>query len=192
MSLHPILERAGAGEMPAWAEATSARREHTSRVADLMGTWAEALGLGRAEVVRWRAAGVLHDALRDADPEALRPRVAPGLQDLPAFVLHGPAAAERLRIDGVKDGSFLRAVAYHTLGNAGLDDLGVALYAADFLEPGRDLRNGWRRELRARMPEAFTDVVREILAGRIAHLLETARPVRSETMAFWNSVSREG
>ena len=192
MSLHPLLENAAVGEMPAWAEATPARREHAGRVAVLMGGWAEGLGLDAAGESRWRAAGVLHDALRDADPDALRPRIAPGLQALPAFVLHGPAAAERLRVEGVNDGEFLRAIAYHTLGHPGLDQLGVALYAADFLEPGRDLLNDWREDLRERMPGDLINVVREILAARLGHLLEAGRPVRSETMAFWNSLSHEG
>jgi len=192
VSLHQILEHAANGNMPEWAEATTARLEHACRVSGLLGSWADALGLHATEVSRWRAAGILHDALRDADPQLLRPRVAPDLQDLPDLALHGPAAAERLRVEGVHDGSLLRAVAYHTLGNDRLDHLGVALYAADFLEPGRDLLNDWRAELRARMPGEMTEVVREILAARIVHLLETGRPVRSESMAFWNSLSREG
>jgi 2-amino-4-hydroxy-6-hydroxymethyldihydropteridine diphosphokinase len=178
--------------MPDWAEASPRRREHALRVADLMGSWAVDLGLDAVGVDRWRAAGLLHDALRDADPEGLRSRVSPDLRDLPAFVLHGPAAAERLRVDGVADGGLLRAVAYHTLGHASLDALGKALYAADFLEPGRDFLNDWRADLRARVPTELDAVVMEVLAARIAHLIERGRPVRSETMGFWNSMAREG
>lgn len=162
------------------------------RVADLLESWGRSLGLTEAALTRWRAAGVLHDALRDADPGALARRVPPGLTGLPPLVLHGPAAAERLRIDGVEDGSLLRAVAYHTLGHPELDDLGRALYLADFLEPGRDLLNEWRSSLRARMPGHAPAVLREVLAARVTHLLETGRPVRPETMAFWNSQATEG
>jgi 2-amino-4-hydroxy-6-hydroxymethyldihydropteridine diphosphokinase len=157
-----------------------------------MGGWAEAKALSAREASRWRAAGLLHDALRDADPDTLRPRVAPSLRDMPARVLHGPAAAERLRVEGVRDGGFLRAVAYHSLGHPRLDELGMALYAADFLEPGRDLLNEWRGELRARMPGQDADVVREILAARIVHLVKSGGPVRRETVAFWNTLSGEG
>ena len=192
MSLHPLLERAAGGEIPDWGVMTPARREHADRVAELMGAWAEALGLGLREATRWRAAGVLHDVLRDEDPDALRARVVPSLQGLPAAALHGPAAAERLRGAGVMDGAFLRAVAYHTLGHPQLDDVGLALYAADFLEPGRNLRNAWRKELRERMPGETTDVVREILAARIEHLLKSRRPLRTETVAFWNVLAGEG
>jgi 2-amino-4-hydroxy-6-hydroxymethyldihydropteridine diphosphokinase len=178
--------------MPDWAQASPARREHVDRVALLMGDWAVGLGLDSEDVASWRAAGVLHDALRDADPESLRTGVPPALRDLPASVLHGPAAAERLRVDGVEDSAFLLAVAYHTLGHPELDARGMALYVADFLEPGRDLLNEWRGELRSRMPGDLTEVAREILAARITHLIEDGRRMRPETVAFWNTLSREG
>lgn len=106
-------------------------------------------------------------------------------------MLHGPAASELLRVEGVMDGSFLMAVAYHTLGHPGLGPAARALYAADFLEPGRDIRNEWRGGLRSRMPHDAEAVVREILSARIVHLLDTGRPIRPETAAFWNQMARE-
>jgi HD superfamily phosphohydrolase YqeK len=193
MGLHRVVERAAAGELPAWAVATTERREHMGRVAALLTSWSGDLGLPENERMRWTALAYLHDALRDADPEELRGRVPPGLAALPASILHGPAAAERLRIEGVKDGTLLLAVAYHTLGHADLRQEGRALYCADFLDPGRvGLRDEWRFGLRARMPGALHEVVREILGARIRHLLETGRPVRPETMGFWNSLAAEG
>ena len=39
------------------------------------------------------------------------------LSALAAALLAGPAAAERLRIDGVEDGPLLTAVAWHTVGD---------------------------------------------------------------------------
>lgn len=187
MSPHPVVERAAGGTLPPWAEVSSRRMEHMERVAGLLGSWADALGLEPTEGVRWRAVGYLHDALRDAPPEALRPRVPPGLADLPGPLLHGPAAAERLRIDGVEDGELLLAVAYHTLGHADLGRLGRALYAADFLEPGRDLRNEWRAELRARMPDDLDAVVRDILGARIVHVVARGGALRTETVGYWNT-----
>ena len=191
MTAHPLVEQAARGELPAWAEATEPRRAHMARVAALMGAWSEELGLPEADRVRWVAVAWLHDALRDADPETLRHRVAPSMSALPGLLLHGPAVAERLRVDGVTDGGILLAVAYHTLGHPELDTLGQALYAADFLEPGRDLLNDWRETLRARMPEELGDVVRELVAARIVHLVERESPMRPETVAFWNSLARE-
>ena len=89
----------------------------------------------------------------------------------------------------MEDESLLLAVAYHTLGHPRLDDAGRALYAADFLEPGRNLRNKWRESLRGRMPGELEAVTKEILSARIVHLLRRGRTVQPETMAMWNSLA---
>ncbi len=192
MTLHPLVERAAHGEIPTWAVATPKRREHLSRVAGLLATWAPGLTTSDVDGLRLAAAGYLHDVLRDAEPESLRRGVPPNLSTLAGPLLHGPAAAERLRLEGVEDGELLTAVAYHTLGHRRLGTLGRALYAADLLEPGRDLRNEWRDGLRSRMPSDLQAVVREILAARIAYVTDRGRPLRPETVGFWNSMAREG
>lgn len=145
--------------------------------------------LGEEARSRWAALGYLHDAVREDDPEALRPRVAPAFSGLPGRILHGPAAAEFLRLDGVEDGEFLNAVAFHTLGHRELRLMGKALYAADFLEPGRARLKGWRAELRARMPGEMDEVAREVLGARIAHLIDVGSPIRPETVGFWNALT---
>ena len=182
--LHPTVVRAGSGQAPGWAVAGEERRAHMERVASLLRVWAEELELSRRDVIRWTALGWLHDALRDASPEELRPRVEVGLRDLPPELLHGPAAAARLREEGVEDDDLLRAVRYHTLGHPELDRMGRALYAADFLEPGRSLLPEWRAVLRARMPHELDPVVREIVDVRVEHLLARQGSVRPETRAF--------
>jgi 2-amino-4-hydroxy-6-hydroxymethyldihydropteridine diphosphokinase len=159
------------------------------RVAGLMGSWSDRLGLPAEERTRWLAAAYLHDALRNADPEELRPRVSRAAAALPGPLLHGPAAAQRLWADGVRDGGLLRAVAFHTLGHPELGLLGHALYAADFLEPGRDLLNEWRTGLRDRMPGDVRGVVRDVLGARIAYLVGKGSPIRAETAAFWNALA---
>lgn len=192
MELHLLVREAAHGRLPAWACASDQRRAHMDRVAGLLGRWAGARGLGETDVARWRAAGQLHDVLRDAPPDDLRPRVPPALAHLPGPVLHGPAAAEALRVAGVRDGPLLRAVAWHTLGHPRFDDLGRAVYAADFLEPGRDLRNEWRAGLRDRMPRELDAVVREILAARIAHQVGRDGPLQPWTVDLWNVLAAEG
>lgn len=189
--LHPLVEAAATGSLPAWAVAGPARRAHIGRVAGLMAEWADGLGLPGPDRARWVAAAWLHDALRDAAPDVLRPLVPASDASLPGRILHGPAAAARLRAEGVDDAELLDAVAYHTLGHARLGALGRALYAADFLEPGRDLLNAWREELRARMPGALESVVREVLGARIVHLVDRGSPLRPETIGFWNAVVEE-
>ena len=189
--MHEIVQQVLDGNTPPWAVASDDRVLHMERVAVLLSDWAAALGLTTADRLRWRAAGLLHDLLRDADPEELRARVAPELRSLPGPILHGPAAAERLRIDGVEDGELLTAVAFHTVGDDRFGALGRALYAADFLEPGRPFLPELRQELRDRMPEALDDVVFEIVGARIRNLLDRRAAVLPRTMAFWNRLAEE-
>jgi len=191
VSLPAVIERAAAGELPTWAEANGERREHMARVAALLSEWAAAAGLSDLERIRWSSAGHLHDALKDADPDGLRSLVPPALADLPPKILHGPAAAERLREEGVDDEDLLRSVAFHTLGHADFGRLGRALYVADFLEPGRQGRDAWRAEQRVRVPGDLDDVAREVARVRIAHLLERRMQIRPETAGFWNALTRK-
>ncbi len=157
-----------------------------ARVAKLLKKWSKARSESPRDIQRWTALGYLHDMMRDAKPKELRRLVSGPLADLPDALLHGPAAAARLREGGVTDEPLLTAVAFHTLGSPQFEDLGRALYAADFLEPGRKLRLKWRREMRKRMPEDLDNVVRAILRLRLRNLMDRERPVRPETMGFWN------
>lgn len=183
---HPVVESAAQGQLPAWAELGNKRRKHVERVAGLLEDWAVAGSLPAVERTRWVAAGYLHDAVKGKPEAELRTLLAGPEREWPEPLLHGPAVAELLRREGVADEELLVALAYHTLGHARLGRTGLALYAADFLEPGRDLANEWRAGLRARMPGEMIEVVKEILAARIRHLLDSGRPVRAETIGFWN------
>ena len=187
-SLHPLIRRAAEGRLPEWARAGKARRAHMQRVSELLRGWALASGCPDRDVVRWAALGYLHDVLREAPPEQLRGIVPPAFRDLPGSILHGPAGAVRLREEGVDDPEFLHAVAFHTLGHPDLGPAGRALYAADFLEPGRKLRPRWRAALRKRMPGEVDPVLQEILEARLKHLLARKSGVRAETLLFWNTL----
>jgi len=187
--LHPLVEAAATGVLPGWARAKPARVKHMARVAGLLGEWARVRGEESHDIARWIAAGYLHDALRDEDHDTLRSLVGPAFKDLPRKVLHGPGAAARLRQEGVTDGELLHALSYHTLGSPEFETLGRALFAADFLEPGRTLRDEWRGSLRSKVATDLDGVVTEVLSARIAYLVEKGRPLRPETIAFWNRMS---
>ena len=187
--LHPILAEAARGVLPTWSKAGASRRQHMVRVAGVLGDWAEQRGEPPRERDRWLATGLLHDSLRDEDPQTLRNQVDPLFRDFPRKVLHGPGAARRLRDEGVEDEELLHAISFHTLGSAGFGILGFALFAADFLEPGRKFREEWRADLRQRAAWDLPGVVREILSARIGYLLEKGRPLHPETLGFWNSLS---
>ena len=185
------LDAAAEGRLPTWARVGEARRAHIVRVAGLMEQWAAALDLPPAERRRWRAAAWLHDALRDAPAADLAPLAGADFDGLPGSLLHGPAAAALLRREGADDVQLLHAIAFHTLGDASFETLGRALYAADFLEPGRSFLPAWRAVLRARMPAALDEVVTSIVGARIDHLLACAHPVHARTIGFWNRLAEE-
>jgi HD superfamily phosphohydrolase YqeK len=186
--LHPVVESAARGDPPDWTEASRKRRAHMGRVADLMGRWARAFDLDDRDIARWRAAGILHDALREAEVDTLRPLVEPEMRDLPGKMLHGPAAAARLRADGVRDDALLRAVAWHTLGHPDFDRLGRALYLADYLEPGRKYDSDRLARLRDRVPRNLDKVLRKVASLRIQQSIDQGCPLLETTTAFWNGI----
>ena len=182
---------AARGALPEWAVVKPKRREHIARVAALMDDWSAQLSLDEQERGRWRAAAWLHDALRDEEGEALRAQVPPAARDWPPALLHGPASATRVRAEGCEDEELLDAVAFHTRGHERLGRIGRALYLADFLEPGRRFSQAWRESLRERMPHALDDVLVQVLASRIEHLIHDRESIRPETVGFWNSLVRK-
>ncbi len=186
--IHPILLAAADGELPSWAKATPFRRQHMARVADLMGAWSTAFELGPADTIRWRAAGMLHDALRDADPTTLAGFLAAEAGDLPAPLHHGPAAASRLRADGVRDEPLLLAVGWHSTGHPDLDGLGRALYLADYLEPGRRHDPAVAAVRRSEVPADMHGSLQATVAERIGYVLDARHPLLDPAVRFWNSL----
>jgi len=190
-ALHPVILAAGEdGELPDWAVMSETRRAHADRVARLMRKWAKTRGLRKADRIRWRAAGLLHDGLKGVDPDRLRDAFKLG-REWPDPILHGPACAKRLRQDGVTDRPLLRAIAHHTTGHPKLDLLGESLYVADYLDPGRRSRRDRRRALRARMPEEHMDVLADVVAAKIATLLERRLQIPDVTVQFWAGMTDE-
>lgn len=182
--MHPVVERAGAAaELPEWARCRSRRRAHGLRVGDLLSTWAARLDLPEAERLRWRAAGVLHDALKDAPFAQLHDLAGDGWPDP---VVHAPACADRLADDGVEDLSLLAAIRYHPVGHPDLDALGEYLILADYLEPGRNASSGKRRKLRDSLPEARHEALLVVVGQRLGRLLDKRRPLMSCSVEFWN------
>ena len=160
--------------LPPWAVVTPERRAHIERVVALLGSWADALHTPEPERARWLRAGWLHDALRDA----------PAANEL----VHGPLAAERAAREGETDRGVLDAVRYHSLGYAHWDDVGKMLYLADYLEPGRAFDREQRRSLAGRVAAQRDDVLRQVAARRVAHVVASRWPLVPETVDFWNSL----
>jgi 2-amino-4-hydroxy-6-hydroxymethyldihydropteridine diphosphokinase len=173
-------------ELPAWARVTEKRRAHIARVAGLMDQWAGAMHLSDQERCDWHDAARWHDALRDAPVEELR-RLA-GNAPYEPEMLHGPAAAERLREDGEQRRNVLDAIRYHTVGSPDWDRTGRALYMADFLEPGRSFSRVDRAFLAAQVPHDFDGVFRQVVRMRLVYALNEGHTLFAETVQLWNLI----
>lgn len=171
--------------LPTWAQVSDKRRAHIERVAALLATWAMRLDLPADEASRWLAAGVLHDALRDAPAAMLRALTGDG--ETRAELLHGPAAAVRAEQDGERRQEVLDAVRFHTVGSTAWHRTGQALYMADFLEPGRSFLADERAFLRQQVPHDFDGAFRQVVRLRLEWSLRQGGKLFRETVALWNS-----
>lgn len=172
--------------LPDWAQVSAKRRAHIARVVALLDRWASAMGLPADQATRWRSAGLLHDALRDAPEPMLRTLTGDGA--MPVELLHGPAAAVRAEQDGERRKDVLEAVRDHTVGNAAWGRTGRALYLADFLEPGRKFLVEERARIAERVPSDFDGAFRDGVRLRIEWSLQQGGELFPEAVALWNAV----
>lgn len=179
MTEHPV-------DLPPWAQVGEKRRAHIGRVTALLDRWAVQLRLAPDEAQAWHDVGRFHDALRDA-PEAELRRLGAG-HELPLDVLHGPAAAAQLVSLGESRQSVLDAVRWHTVGFAGWDRTGRALYMADFLEPGRNFMRADRAFLAEHLPHDFDGVFRQVVCMRLEWTLREGKALFPQAVDLWNSV----
>jgi 2-amino-4-hydroxy-6-hydroxymethyldihydropteridine diphosphokinase len=103
-------------------------------------------------------------------------------------MLHGPAAANRLRNDGEERTDLLDAIRFHTVGSARWDRLGKALYMADYLEPGRKFSRADRAYLASQVPHDFDATFRQVLRNRLEWSLREGQRLFPEAVALWNMV----
>ena len=130
----------GAAEALIFERLSPRRRDHAHRVA------AEAVVLARrfgAPVDKAELAGLLHDLCRELpDDETLAAAAKYGIPvgaveaRRPRKILHGPVAAAELAGRGL-DPDVVRAIALHTVGDAGMTVLEKCVYLADYCEPSR-------------------------------------------------------
>jgi HD superfamily phosphohydrolase YqeK len=172
--------------LPAWARVSEKRRAHIGRVVGLLEAWAAEMALPADEATRWTAAGLLHDALRDAPESMLRALTGDG--SMPAEILHGPAAAVRAEQDGERRQDVLSAVRHHTVGSPEWERTGKALYLADFLEPGRQFLVSERALVARQVPRDFDGAFRQGLRLRIEWSLSQGGELFPQTVALWNAV----
>ncbi len=162
------------------------RLAHITRVSAMLDRWADEMKLGAEQAQAWHDAGRWHDALRDAPDDRLRSLADE--PDRPVEMLHGHAAAVMLERDGERRADVLDAVRWHTTGSATWNDVGRALYMADFLEPGRKFSRDARAFLAARVPQDFHGAFRQVLRIRLEWSLREGKMLFEETVQMWNAV----
>lgn len=172
--------------LPSWAQVSEKRRKHIARVVALLEQWADAMHLSSDEREAWRAAGIHHDALRDAPEDRLRALAGDATCEIE--ILHGPAVAALLATAGDFTPGVLSAIRYHTVGSPEWDRTGRALYMADFLEPGRSFARRDRAFLAAQVPTDFDGVFRQVLRARLEYSLREGYALFPETVDLWNAV----
>ena len=173
-------------DLPPWARVTPRRAAHIARVTALLGRWGEAMSLDAQTHNAWRDAGRWHDSLRDAPEAELRGLLKDTVTAAP--LLHGPAAAARLRADGETRSDVLDAIAHHTVGYLGWAQTGRALYMADYLEPGRPFDRTGRAELSARVPRDFEATFREVVRRRVEWTLREGHELHPNTRELWDAI----
>lgn len=171
---------------PSWMQASDRRRAHAGRVIALLDRWAAELPIAADEADRWRTAGLLHDALRDAPERLLRELTKNA--SLPADLLHGPAAAARAEQDGETRADVLDAVRYHTVGCVTWARTGQALYMADFLEPERNFLLSERAFLADQVARDFAGAFRQVVRLRLEWSLKQDGELFQETVDLWHAV----
>lgn len=144
------------------------------------------MSLSPCESAAWIDAGAWHDALRDADESLLRSCTGDVVR--PVGMLHGPAAAQLLVVDGESRVEVLEAVRWHTVGSTSWARTGRALYMADFLEPGRNFMQVDRAFLADCVPSAFEAVFRQVVRMRLEWALREGKGLAAETVALWETV----
>ena len=165
---------------------TKHRFRHTLGVRDESERLARIHGLDAAAA---RVAGLLHDAAKCL-PEAEQRRLAEGVADAEEManpqLLHAPAGMVVARETfGVRDAEILEAIRCHTLGGPEMTGLMLAVFVADFTEPGREDFPGLS-EARALAGTDLRAAASKCAELTKKHLQETGRAVhpRVETMLY--------
>ncbi len=132
-------------------------------------------------------AGLAHDMARELPSDRIRNIAEADLSPiLPEEVsnpilLHGRAAAVLMKTEwGVEDESLLQAVRWHTTGDVGMGRLGMLLFLADYIEPGRPYIDEDFRE-RVLCRGKLTDMMMVVLEDQCEHNKKLGRKISKRT-----------
>ncbi|MCR4587733.1 MAG: bis(5'-nucleosyl)-tetraphosphatase (symmetrical) YqeK [Lachnospiraceae bacterium] len=162
------------------------RFEHTLGVAYTAAVMASVFD---EDIEKAKIAGYLHDCAKCMSDE--KKLSICDKQDIPVSdierqcpsLLHGKVGAYVARNKyGIEDEDILNAIANHTTGRPGMSKLEKIIFVADYVEPGRNNREGMHLEDVRRL--ALTDLdgaVRRILSDTLRYLHSTDRPIDETT-----------
>lgn len=154
-----------------------------------------------ADVEKARLAGILHDVMKDTEPEEqLKIIEKYGIMLTEAerrntklwHALSGAAYAEHVL--GVKDREIIDAIACHTGGKAGMGLLDKVLFAADYISADRDYPGV--EELRELSESSLEEVMVEGIAFTIPERMEARltlepRSIEAYNEALWTLEARK-
>ena len=140
-------------------------------------------------------AGLLHDISRGQDEQTIREWALLDKGSLSAYdqehfnVLHSYASAWYCRKKlGIHDPSVLDAIRYHTTGSPGMDLVAKVVFAADYLEPGRDHLTEEEAESLTSLP--VDEMILAILERTEAYLAEKNIPIAPESRELYRELSK--
>jgi len=146
---------------------------------------------------RVRLAALAHDMDRDVDGDELLRYCVDREVHLSEYersmpkMLHGPAASRRLTDDfGVSDGAVIQAVRHHTLGTEALGEIGLVLFAADYLEPGRSVPDMDERR-RILSGDSLGEIVCRVIESALRRYGRLAEPTRRLYARLTKELGRE-
>ena len=144
-------------------------------------------------------AGTYHDLAKDLPLEEMvrlsRSMKERGIYTIDYFdykvnnpsLLHGVAASELLYTEyGVDDKSILTAIAHHTTGGAGLDNLAKWTFLADFIEPLRDFHDAVKIRKVITKEHNFGKALGLAYTSLLQNLLDKHRNICPESLDGYN------
>lgn len=174
------------------------RLAHCERTAALCRAVAEAQPELGVDPDTAALAGLVHDWGRGEGDDGAMLRAAARLgvavgraaRRRPVALLHAPVGAEGLRRAGLESGEVLRAVALHTAGAAGMGNLELLVYTADYCEPGRT--HPGAADVRALLDRDLRAAARLATRQTIEHLMARGDMVERSAIDLWNDLVGDG
>jgi predicted HD superfamily hydrolase involved in NAD metabolism len=136
-----------------------------------------------------RLVGWLHDCAKEDPKSAFLDLVASGKVELDPETMalpnlwHGYHAAWIGKEEfGIESTDLLDAVRYHPTGSPELSSVGLALFVADYCEPGRPMP--WTREILAQARTDLLAAATRVCREKIRYLHTKGRPPHTRSVAF--------